>query len=596
MLRRKILFALCTASLVVACAQPPREQAQEQESQARSEPLPAEPPAAVAAAAAEQARAEARHKAARQQSESVAADAATGAAGAVAPLAPPSPAPRMAFAPGSGDVLGGARYAPHVQDTEKYQHLDESAVLRAAEHPVSTFSIDVDTGAYSNVRRMLRDGALPRQDAVRVEELINYFDYAYAPPRDRSQPFAVHTELAPTPWNAKTLLLRIGLQGWQPQGALPPSNLVFLVDVSGSMDQPDKLPLVKQSLKLLVNELGPRDRIALVVYAGASGVVLEPTPGDRRHEIFAAIDRLEAGGSTNGAEGIQLAYAMAQRGYVKDGINRVLLATDGDFNVGIVDFEQLKDLVEEKRQSGVALSTLGFGTGNYNDHLMEQLADAGNGNYTYVDGLLEARRALVQMRAATLQTIAKDVKIQVEFNPAVVAEYRLIGYENRALKREDFNNDQVDAGEIGAGHSVTALYEVALRGSGGERVDPLRFQAGDGKAAGSAELAFLRLRYKAPDGDASKLIERSITRRDMAASIDQASPSLRFAAAVSAFGQLLRGGRYTERFGYADVLRLARAARGDDAAGWKGEFVQLVELAQSLSTHAAKAPGQEIGH
>jgi Ca-activated chloride channel family protein len=282
---------------------------------------------------------------------------------------------------------------------------------------------------------------------------------------------------------------------------------------------------------------------------------------------------------------------MAELAHLKDGINRVLLATDGDFNVGTVNFEQLKDLVEEKRKSGVALSTLGFGTGNYNDHLMEQLADAGNGNYTYVDGLTEARRALVQMRAATLQTIAKDVKIQVEFNPAAVAEYRLIGYENRALKREDFNNDAIDAGEIGAGHSVTALYEVALRGSGGERIEALRYQVGDGKIDGSAELAFLRLRYKAPDGDASKLIEQPITRTDMADSIAKASESLRFAAAVSAFGQILRGGRYTEHYGYEDVLKLARGARGGDEHGWKGEFVQLVEQARGLATHAnAQAP------
>ena len=285
----------------------------------------------------------------------------------------------------------------------------------------------------------------------------------------------------------------------------------------------------------------------------------------------------------------------AEGAFLRHGINRVLLATDGDFNVGTVDFEQLRDLVEEKRKSGVALSTLGFGTGNYNDHLMEQLADAGNGNYTYVDGLAEARRALVQMRGATLQTIAKDVKIQVEFNPAAVAEYRLIGYENRALKREDFNNDQIDAGEIGAGHSVTALYEIALRGSGGERIEGLRYQGGEGKISGNDELAFLRLRYKpvtgladggAPDGDVSKLIERSITRADMTRDIASASESLRFAAAVSAFGQILRGGRYTERYAYEDVLKLARNARGDDAQGWKGEFVQLVELAQSLGTHA----------
>jgi len=576
----KFFVVAVTALLVVACTR--SAQTPEKDASAAAPPPATDAEVLAAAASAHEQERKSEAKGRLRLPEFVADQAATGKAAAL-------------MAPASPDPLGAARYAPMVQDGEKYAHVEDSGVLRVSEQPVSTFSIDVDTGSYSNVRRMLRSGALPRQDAVRVEEMINYFEYAYAPPVDRDRPFAVHTELAPTPWNAKTHLLRIGLQGWKPQGELPPSNLVFLVDVSGSMQSADKLPLVKSSLKLLVNELGARDRIALVVYAGASGVVLEPTPGDRKGEILAALDRLEAGGSTNGADGIRLAYAMAERAFLRHGINRVLLATDGDFNVGIVDFEQLKDLVEDQRKSGVALSTLGFGTGNYNDHLMEQLADAGNGNYTYVDGLAEARRALVQMRAATLQTIAKDVKIQVEFNPAAVAEYRLIGYENRALQREDFNNDAIDAGEIGAGHSVTALYEIALRGSGGERIGALRYQGGDGKAGGSGELAFLRLRYKpvtglsaggAPDGDASTLIERPITRADMAPSLAQASESLRFAAAVSAFGQLLRGGRYTERYGYADVLQLARGARGDDAQGWKNEFVQLVALARDLGTQA----------
>jgi Ca-activated chloride channel family protein len=493
-------------------------------------------------------------------------------------------APSPAYSP---DPLGAGRYAPFVQNRESYAHFDDGGVLRVAEHPVSTFSIDVDTGAYANVRRMLRAGALPPQDAVRVEEMLNYFDYAYAPPKDRSQPFAVYTEIAPTPWNSNTRLLRVGLQGWKPEGPMPPSNLVFLVDVSGSMSDPDKLPLVIESLKLLAGQLSARDRISLVVYAGASGVVLEPTACDRKAVIAAALDRLQAGGSTNGGEGIRLAYAMARQGFIKGGINRVLLATDGDFNVGTVDFEQLKNLVQEQRKSGVALSTLGFGTGNYNDHLMEQLADAGNGNYTYVDSLEEARRALVLSRAATLQTIARDVKIQIEFNPAAVSEYRLIGYENRALKREDFNNDQVDAGEIGAGHSVTALYEVALRGSGGERVDPLRFAPGEAKVNGTGELAFLRLRYKAPESERSRLIEQSITRGDVQPTLAAASESLRFAAAVAGYGQLLRGGRYTERFDYGDVLELARAAKGADAQGWKSEFIRLVETTRGLSTHAA---------
>ncbi len=587
-MRRHLAVLTCSTLLVIACARTvPKE-----EDQAAAE----SPPAAEVEALADSAQVSRKAKLANAPAEQRLRESYQAAGAAIAPpLASPDP-------------LGAGRYAPMVQDRETYAHVEDGSVLRVAEHPVSTFSIDVDTGSYSNIRRFLRDGALPRQDAVRVEEMINYFDYSYAPPKDRSQPFSVHTELAPAPWNGKTHLLRVGLQGWKPPSGkdgveLPPSNLVFLVDVSGSMQDPDKLPLVKSSLQLLVNELGPRDSIALVVYAGAAGVVLEPTPGDRKAKILSALDRLEAGGSTNGAAGIEQAYALAERAFVRHGINRVLLATDGDFNVGTVDFEQLKDLVEEKRKSGVALSTLGFGTGNYNDQLMEQLADAGNGNYTYVDGLAEARRALVQMRGATLQTIARDVKIQVEFNPATVAEYRLIGYENRALKREDFNNDQIDAGEIGAGHSVTALYEIALRGSGGERIEGLRYQGGDGRSSANAELAFLRLRYKpvtglpaggAPDGDTSKLIEQSITRDAMAPSLAQASASLRFAASVAAFGQILRGGRYTERYGYADVLALARAARGDDAQGWKKEFIQLVEQAQELGTQAANRGTPEV--
>ncbi|MFC4251113.1 vWA domain-containing protein [Sinimarinibacterium flocculans] len=477
------------------------------------------------------------------------------------------------------------------EERERYAAFDDAGVLCVAESPVSTFSVDVDTGAYSNVRRWLRNGRLPPQDAVRVEEFINYFDYAYAPPRDRSTPFATHVEIAPTPWNAKTHLLRVALQGWRPQGELPPSNLVFLIDVSGSMHSADKLPLVQSSLKLLVQQLSARDRISLVVYAGHSGVVLEPTPGDRKARIAAVIDGLTAGGSTAGAAGIELAYSMARQGFIEGGINRVLLATDGDFNVGVTDFEQLKDLVERERASGVALSTLGFGTGNYNEHLMEQLADVGNGNYSYIDDLAEGRRVLVQARAATLQTIAKDVKIQIEFNPAVVAEYRLIGYENRALAREDFANDRVDAGEIGAGHNVTALYEIALVGSGGERIEALRY--GGAKPAGTAdEIAHLRLRYKAPDGDSSKLIERPIRRSQITRALAASSEDFRFAAAVAGFGQLLRGGRYTEAWTWDDALALARGARGVDAQGWRGEFVQLVQLAQSLQPQ----PAQQVGH
>ncbi len=608
-MQQKLAVLVATAVLVVACAAPQPPQPEEQHAQVTPPPPRIEQAQDQARVAISEARTHDLEK--KEMAAGVVDGAAANRSAAKAMIAPsgmPAPSAPMLESFARADVLGGSRYAPMEQDRETYAHLEDGSVIRVAENPVSTFSIDVDTGSYSNLRRFLRDGALPRQDAVRVEEMINYFDYGYAPPKDRRTPFAVYTQLAPTPWNAKTQLLRVGLKGWQPEGALPPSNLVFLVDVSGSMSSADKLPLVKSSLKLLVNELSSRDTLSLAVYAGSSGVVLPPTHCNEKAKILAALEHLEAGGSTNGGEGIRLAYSLAEQGYLKGGINRVLIATDGDFNVGTVDFEQLKDLVEEKRKSGVALSTLGFGTGNYNDQLMEQLADAGNGNYTYVDGLQEARRALVQSRAATLQTIAKDVKIQVEFNPAVVSEYRLIGYENRALKREDFNNDAVDAGEIGAGHSVTALYEVTLKGSGGEHVDPLHFGGGgtvgwaeqrsvgwaERRSVGWAErseaqqeIAWLKLRYKAPEGDTSKLIERAITRADAVGEMTAASESLRFAAAVSAFGQVLRGGRYTGHYGYDDVLKLARSARGDDAQGWKGEFVQLVELAQSLSMHAA---------
>ncbi len=480
------------------------------------------------------------------------------------------------------------------QDRENYARIDENGVMRAAETPVSTFSVDVDTGSYANVRRLLREGQMPRGDAVRVEEMINYFDYGYAPPKDRSQPFSLHTEIAPTPWNAKTQLLRIGLQGWRPQGELPAANLVFLVDVSGSMYSRDKLPLVKASLKLLVQQLGARDRISLVTYGSTAEVVLEPTPGNQQATIVAAIERMQAEGGTNGASGIQLAYAMARQGRIENGINRVMLATDGDFNVGVTNFEQLKEMVVRERKSGIALSTLGYGRGNYNDHLMEQLADAGNGNYSYIDGIEEARRALVQSRAATLLTIASDVKIQVEFNPAVVAEYRLIGYENRALQREDFANDQVDAGEIGAGHSVTALYEIALVGSGGERIEPLRYGAKETAAQGG-ELAHLRLRYKRPGESESRLIEQPLLRKQMLASSQQASESFRFAAAVAAFGQTLRGGRYTGDYRYDQIVELAHGARGDDPDGWRAEFVRLVQLTKSFDATDATGQGGATG-
>ena len=474
-------------------------------------------------------------------------------------------------------------------DRENYAPFDDNPLKLVAEHPVSTFSIDVDTGSYSNVRRMLREGRLPPGDAVRVEELINYFSYDYPVPasidKPGDTPFSVSVEQAVTPWNPNTRLLQIGIQGYRPDPAtIPASNLVFLLDVSGSMNSENKLGLVKNSLKMLARQLDADDRIAIVVYAGATGVVLESTPGDQHATIANALDRLSAGGRTNGAAGIELAYAQAVQGFIEGGVNRVILATDGDFNVGTVDFEALEDLAERKRETGIAITTLGFGTGNYNDHLMEQLADAGNGNYAYIDTLSEARKVLVDEMNATLMTIAKDVKIQIEFNPDVVAEYRLIGYENRVLEREDFNNDAVDAGEIGAGHTVTALYEVALKGAGGERVDPLRYgddsstmraTTADGK---TRELGFLKLRYKAPGGNVSKLIEQPIARN-----ADEAtSNNLAFAASVAAFGQHLKGGKYLEGFGIEDIHDLASRAKGDDPFGYRGEFLQLIRLTEGF--------------
>lgn len=460
---------------------------------------------------------------------------------------------------------------------EQYANLPDNPVHRVAETPVSTFSVDVDTGSYANVRRFLNQGSLPPEDAVRLEEMVNYFPYHYALPTDGS-PFGVTTEVAPTPWNPHTQLLRIGIKASDRAVAqLAPANLVFLVDVSGSMDRREGLPLVQSTLKLLVDQLREQDRVSLVVYAGDSRVVLKPTSGRDKAAIRNAIDQLTAGGATAGGSGIELAYQMAREGFIDNGINRILLATDGDFNVGVSDFDSLKQMAAQQRKSGVSLTTLGFGVDNYNEHLMEQLADAGDGNYAYIDTLREARKVLVDQLSSTLAVVARDVKLQVEFNPARVSEYRLLGYENRALKREDFNNDKVDAGEIGAGHTVTALYEIVPKGQKGW-LEPLRY-AGAAVAEGqSEELAMLRVRYKPAAGGDSRLTERPITGQTT-----QASDDLRFAAAVAAFAQQLKGdGRYTGSMTLKDTAALARSARGDDPFGLRNEFVQLVELAQSL--------------
>ena len=471
---------------------------------------------------------------------------------------------------------------------ENYLDYDDNPVKVAAEEPVSTFSVDVDTVSYANVRRLLMQGALPPMDAVRAEEMINYFDYDYALPENRDTPFAVTTEVAPSPWNADSYLVQIGIQGYEiDDSERPAANLVFLLDVSGSMDDPAKLPLLVNALKMMVNQLSAKDHVSIVVYAGAAGVVLEPTAGDNKMAIVGALSQLSAGGSTAGGEGIQLAYALAQQHYNPKGINRVILATDGDFNVGVTDFEMLKDMVERYRETGIELTTLGFGGGNYNEALLEQLADYGNGNAFYIDTLNEARKVLVEELSSTLYTIAKDVKIQVEFNPAVVAEYRLIGYENRQLKTEDFKNDKVDAGDIGAGHTVTAIYEVVLVGSAGTHIDPLRY-GGEAANAGdpdAAEFAYLKLRYKLPGEDSSTLMEIPLLRADLAgSSLQAASADFKFAAAVAGFAQLLRGGTYMGDFDYGDVIALARGAKGEDPFGYRAEFVQLAELAASTGS------------
>jgi Ca-activated chloride channel homolog len=505
-----------------------------------------------------------------------------------APAAVPAPAPApvsqdMAKAQRSMMPVGGimvANMAAQPMDRDHYKHRDANAVHLAANEPVSTFSIDVDTGSYTNVRHMLNEGRLPPADAVRTEEFINYFDYGYTPPGDRSRPFSVTTELAPAPWNTSRQLLMVGIQGYKvPASEIPAANLVFLVDVSGSMDEPDKLPLLKASLKQIVPKLRAQDRVSLVTYAGATCVALPSTPGDRHATITAAIDALGAGGSTNGAAGIDLAYAQAAKGYIKGGVNRVILATDGDFDVGMTGVEALKDRIAEKRKSGVALTTLGFGEGNYNDEMAVELADVGNGSHHYIDSLDEGRRVLVDEMSATLMTIAKDVKIQVEFNPGVVAEYRLIGYEKRVLAREDFNNDAVDAGEIGAGANVTALYEITLKGAPGARIDPLRYGS-DNVASKGGELAFLRLRYKAPEGGASKLIEEPLSARVVATP----SGRLRFAAAVAAFAENLRGGKYVDGFGYDKVATLAHDSVGKDEGGYRAGMARLAALAGGMQT------------
>ncbi|WP_337660336.1 vWA domain-containing protein [Anderseniella sp. Alg231-50] len=479
------------------------------------------------------------------------------------------------------------------QGRDKFSDIAPNPLKVVAKDPVSTFSIDVDTASYAFARKALNNGVLPQKDAVRVEEMVNYFDYGYDAPDSRSEPFRANVSVMPTPWNTNTKLLRIGIKGFElPKTDAPRANLVFLIDTSGSMNAPDKLPLLRNSFKLLLSSLKPDDTVSIVTYAGSAGTVLEPTRVADRSKILSALERLNAGGSTAGAEGIRQAYQLAERQIDSAGVNRVILATDGDFNVGISDTGELKSFIERKRASGVTLSVLGFGRGNYNDELMQALAQNGNGNAAYIDTLSEARKVLVEEAGSTLFTIAKDVKLQLEFNPATVSEYRLIGYETRLLNREDFNNDKVDAGDIGAGHSVTALYEITPAGAEGRLVDDLRYQTESAKpeADSADEYAFMKIRYKLPDSDTSTLITAPVTKGSQAASVAQASPDDRFAASVAAFGQVLRGGRYTGSFSYDDVVALAQSAKGEDRFGYRAEFINLVRLARSA---AALEPGKQ---
>ncbi|RWC33990.1 MAG: VWA domain-containing protein [Mesorhizobium sp.] len=475
------------------------------------------------------------------------------------------------------------------QNRDRVEDFKSNPVRAALEDPVSTFSIDVDTASYSFVRRSLREGIVPRAGTVRVEEMINYFPYDWKGPDSASTPFNSTVSVMPTPWNEHTRLMHVAIKGFDAKPAeQPKANLVFLIDVSGSMNEQDKLPLLQSAFRLLVNRLRPDDTVSIVTYAGDAGTVLEPTKVSEKDKILNAIDTLTPGGSTAGEAGIKEAYRLAQKSFVNDGINRVMLATDGDFNVGQTDDDDLKRLIEKERKIGVFLSVFGFGRGNLNDQMMQTIAQNGNGTAAYIDTLAEAEKVLVEDASSTLFTIAKDVKIQVEFNPNRVSEYRLIGYETRALNREDFNNDRVDAGEIGSGHSVTAIYEITPKGSGGEQIDPLRYgqaSVNNGGVANADEYAFVKIRYKLPNEDASKLITTPVTSANEVADFDQASTDQRFSVAVAAFGQKLRDEDATAKFGYDKIMEIATAARGADPFGYRSEFLSLVRLASALGSN-----------
>lgn len=465
---------------------------------------------------------------------------------------------------------------------DQFKKTKQNTVKKVTEEPVSTFSIDVDTASYSFVRRSLNSGRLPAIDAVRTEEMLNYFDYNYPLPESKTAPFSTTVALTDAPWSSdkqKKTLLHIGIKGYELAGEKPKSNLVFLLDVSGSMNSADKLPLAIQSFELLLSQLGPEDRVSIVVYADAAGTVLEPTAVKDKGKILDALNQLSAGGSTAGAQGIERAYELAERNFDNNAVNRIVLVTDGDFNVGIADPDALKTFVERKRDKGIYLSVLGFGQGNYNDHLMQELAQNGNGVAAYIDTLSEAQKVLVNEATSSLFSIAQDVKIQLEFNPSQVSEYRLLGYETRALNREDFNNDKVDAGDIGAGHTVTAIYELVLANSDSQQIDALRYSKEAVKENSSSEFGFLKLRYKLPGETQSRLIEQPITRHAYDIS-NNLKREVSFATAVAGFAELLKGRQYQGDWGYEQAIDLAQANKGDDLYGYRTEFVQLVRKAK----------------
>jgi Ca-activated chloride channel family protein len=563
------------------------------EHSAQQNALPGDPSGAIGPA---------RTEAVQDGLAAVGSSAAIGREASSPPAPPPvrMPAPKMAMQGYAGGAY--AQLAPQLMpgdiNRDRYEDVSINGVKLTAQEPVSTFAIDVDTASYANVRRMLTAGHLPPKDAVRIEEMINYFDYGYDLPRSKAAPFETTVKIAPSPWGDGRQLMHVAVQGYDIKpDQRPPLNLTLLIDVSGSMASENKLPLAIQSLKLLINEMTAKDHIAIVVYAGAAGEVLAPTSGADKQKILAALDKLSAGGSTAGGEGLRLAYNLAKANFSKSGVNRVVLLSDGDFNVGIADPEQLEDFVSRERESGVYLSILGFGGGNYNDALMQKLAQSGNGMAAYIDTLNEGRKVLNDDLSGSMFSIADDVKIQVEFNPAKIAEYRLIGYETRLLNREDFNNDKVDAGEIGAGASVTAIYELTPVGSKSTLIDPSRYQPATKIESSANELAFLKLRYKMPGETVSKLIDRPITLADSVADLAKAPEATRFATAVAGYGAMLRGDPYIDKsFTWDRVIDLANGAKGEDAFGYRAEFVNLVRLAKTAANQARLKPaGGDVG-